>query len=144
MTVIAWDGKTLAADKQNTNGMTRTVVTKIHRVGDCLVAICGDASVGMEMLEWVRNGCNPENYPPHNRTPNEGSSVIVVKPDATVWKFENTPYPFKCEGRFLAFGCSDESALVAMDLGASAVKAVELASKYNNGCGMGIDSLELA
>ena len=37
---------------------------------------------------------------------------------------------------------ADESAMVAMELGATSAKAVELASKYNTGCGFGVDTLE--
>ena len=45
MTVIAWDGHTLAADKRSVSGggIARTV-TKIQRHGDCLIAMtdCGN------------------------------------------------------------------------------------------------------
>lgn len=142
MTVICWDGNTLAADKQMTNGLTKLTVTKIFRVFDRLVGICGDASSGMETLQWFKDGCIPENYPAKNREENGGASLIVVSRSKVI-KYEKSPFPFEVEGNFCAFGCGDEAAMVAMELGASASRAVELVSKYNSGCGNGIDVLGL-
>lgn len=51
MTVICWDGKTLAADKRATSvGLARTV-TKVQRHGDVLLAMTGDWDVAAEMRE---------------------------------------------------------------------------------------------
>lgn len=143
MTVIAWDGKTLAADKLACFGATRGTVTKIFRSGNCLLAVAGNLSAGMELLQWFKAGAEPADYPPGNRVENQGASLIVVRPDRTVWKFESSPYAFRVEGDFCAFGCGDESALIAMECGKTAQEAVEIASKYNTGCGNGIDTLEL-
>lgn len=95
------------------------------------------------MIEWFKAGAVPTAYPPTNRTENQGASLIVVRNDRTVWKFESSPVPFRVEGDFCAFVCGDESALIAMDCGKSAREAVEITSRYNTGCGNGIDTLEL-
>jgi hypothetical protein len=42
MTVIVWDGKTLAADKQATQADLKRKVTKIHRLRGHLVGVSGD------------------------------------------------------------------------------------------------------
>lgn len=54
MTVIAWDGQTLAADKRAVSGggIARTV-TKIMRHDDALLAITGDWDAGAEMRAWL-------------------------------------------------------------------------------------------
>lgn len=143
MTVIAWDGHTLAADKQSTNGMTQLTVTKIHRHGGYLLAICGNASAGMETLQWFIDGAVPNAYPAGNRVPDQGASLIVIGRNAKVLKYESSPYPFEVEGEFCAFGCGDESAMVAMHCGKTAAEAVAIASIYNTGCGRGVDVLEL-
>lgn len=146
MTVIAWDGKTLAADKLCCNGSTRNTTTKIFRHGDDLLAVTGDLSGGMEMLYWYRDGAESSKFPPANRDPQKSGycSLIVIKSDKTVWKYEVSPYPFLLEGSFNAFGCADEAALVAMACGKSAAQAIELVSRFNTGCGNGIDVLEMA
>lgn len=142
MTVIAWDGKTLAADKLVCFGVTKGTVTKIHRHGDFLLGVTGNLSMGMEMLEWFKAGAIPKDFPEGNRNPDTGSGLVLVKPDNTVWKYESTPHPFKVEGAFCAFGSGDESAMVAMECGCNARMAVEVTIKYNTGCGNGVDTLE--
>ena len=143
MTVIAWDGKTLAADKIICFGNTKGTVTKIFRVFDCLVGTCGTLSLGLELLEWFRDGAEPKEFPASNRDTEKYASLIVVRPGGIVWKYEMSPIPFRVEGPFCAFGCGDESALIAMELGCDARRAVELVIKYNICCGNGIDVLEL-
>jgi len=81
VTVIAFDGTTLAADKCMTNGMTRLSVTKIFKVYECLVGVCGDASAGMETLDWYRRGAVAADYPAINRQGSDGASLIVCRPD---------------------------------------------------------------
>lgn len=142
MTVIAWDGKTLAADKLACNGSTKSTTTKIFRHDDCLLAVTGNLSIGMEMVNWARSGYKPEEYPASNRNLNEGCSLIKIEPNGDVWKYESAPFPFKLEGRFLAFGSGDECAYVAMHCGATAAEAVAATSLFNTGCGNGIDTLE--
>lgn len=143
MTCIAFDGKTLAADKLVCFGPTKGTVTKIFRHGSELLAVAGNLSIGMETMQWYRDGAAPSAYPAANRNTGDGASLIVIKPDSTVLKYESSPFPFKLEGPFAAFGSGDESAMIAMECGADARRAVELASKYNTGCGNGIDTLEL-
>lgn len=144
MTVLAFDGLTLAADKQATSGNTKSTVTKIFRVGASLVGMVGNMSIGMEMLSWFRNGALPEHFPDSNRDMDEGATLVVVRADGTVWEYPSSPEPFRNEGAFCAFGCGSEGAMVAMACGKSAREAVELASIYNAGCGNGVDTLSLA
>lgn len=147
MTVIAWDGRTLAADKLCTFGPTKGTVTKIFRHGDCLVGIAGNLSVGMETLEWFKAGAVPADYPAANRVDRSeggGASLFVIRPDGTAWKYESTPVPWKFDSAFCAVGSGDESALVAMHCGKSAREAVEIVCRFNTGCGNGVDILTLA
>lgn len=142
MTVIAWDGKTLAADRLSCSGATKGTVTKIFRCGGELLALAGSLSVGMEMLAWYRDGADVVKYPESNRNPDTGCSLILIRADGTAWKFESTPYPFRVLG-LGAWGSGDESAKVAMHCGKTAAEAVEITSLYNTGCGNGVDTLTL-
>ena len=54
MTIIAWDGKTLAAGKASTNCGYRRTCTKIFRVPGGLVGFAGNGSRAMALLEWFR------------------------------------------------------------------------------------------
>lgn len=57
MTTIAWDGKTLAGDKQVTTGGTATKTTKVFKVktkkGYVLVGYSGDLADGQAFVEWL-------------------------------------------------------------------------------------------
>lgn len=143
MTVIAWDGKTLAADKLMCHGATKQTTTKIFRHGPELLAITGNLSIGLEVMEWYKAGAIDKDYPAGNRSENAGASLVIIKRQGTVVKYESSPIPFTVEGEFCAFGSGDESALVAMACGCDARKAVELTCRFNTGCGNGIDALTL-
>jgi hypothetical protein len=143
MTVIAWDGKTLAADRLMCNGYSKQETTKISRYGRELLGVCGNLSAGRETLDWYQAGALPDKYPTSNRGENSGASLVVVKPDGRVLKYESSPSAFEVEGKFAAFGCGDEAALVALSLGCSAKEAVEITCRFNSSCGGGVDVLTL-
>lgn len=143
MTVIAWDGKTLAADKRMCAGDTVKTTTKIFRFGRELLGFSGDISVGAELLDWYRAGAKPESFPAINRCKDSVASLMLIRADGTAWRYESGPSPFRCEGEFCAWGSGDESALVAMACGKSAAEAIEVVARFNNGCGNGVDTLTL-
>lgn len=143
MTCIAFDGKTLAADKLVCYGNTKGTVTKIFRHGAELLGVAGSVAIGFEVMEWYKAGAVPAQYPTSNRPADDGASLIVIRSDGTVWKFERGPYPYRIEDAQSAFGCGDESAKVAMACGLSAREAVLMACRFNTGCGNGVDTLTL-
>jgi hypothetical protein len=143
MTIIAYDGKTLAADKQCLHGNTRSSVTKIFRVGSELVGVSGCLPDGMELLEWFRAGATPSAFPSASRSRDGGAALLVIGADGRARKYEVGPTPFYFDERQVAAGCGDEAALVAMACGKNAREAVEMAIRFNYGCGLGIDTLEL-
>lgn len=147
MTVIAWDGRTLAADRQACYGQQILPTTKIfcceHRGEKVLLGVTGDLSVGLEMVAWYKAGVIAKDYPDSNRDPDKGASLHVVLSDGSFWRFESSPEPWKVEGAFCAFGSGAEGALVALACGKSAKEAVELVSRFNSTCGCGVDTLEL-
>ena len=141
MTVIAWDGNTLAADKRTSFGTLIRTTTKIFRVGDALCAHSGNAAVGEEMLAWFRSGAKADTFPSVQRTDDWAELMVIRKGE--ILKYEQTPYPIHVEDRFIAIGCGRDYAMAAMHLGCSAVKAVEVEIELDSGCGNGIDVLEL-
>lgn len=144
MTVIAWDGKTLAADKLGSNGNTKTTVLKIYRHEGELLGVTGNMSIGMEMLAWYMAGAKAADYPASNKDADKaGCSLVVIGADGSVKKYESGPHAFRMFGQYLAFGCGDEAALVAMHCGKTAAEAVEIACMFNSGCGNGVDTLAL-
>lgn len=141
MTVICWDGKTLAADKRMSFGTSFVTVTKIHRIDGKLVGFSGDSAQGRSCIQWVRDGMKREEYPSLQKsTP---GSLLVIQPDGAIHYFGNTPDPMVIEEICFAIGCGSEYADAALYLGKTAREAVEVAIALDSGCGNGIDTLEL-
>jgi hypothetical protein len=143
MTVIAWDGKTLAADKRATNGTLYRTVTKIFRVGDCLVGYAGDPAFGNEMCAWLRAGEKIADFPTGQRDKDDWAGTLVIRSNGVIQKYERTPYPITFEDKHHAIGCGRDFALAAMYLGKTAREAVEVTCALDSGCGNGVDTLTL-
>lgn len=142
MTVVAWDGRTLAADKMCCSAGYGYTVTKVHRLRDgSLAAFCGDGDGAMALLAWLEAARNPATYPEAQK--DNDTSAIVVTHDGKVWSYGKTPFPQQIECRFYAMGHGRDFALAAMHLGHDARKAVEVACELDAFCGNGIDTLTL-
>lgn len=142
MSVIAWDGKTMAADKRVTIGTLIRTTTKIFKVDKALVGYAGDTDVCGELLAWFSSGADPEKYPTWIRDKDIWGNLMVVWPDGDVWKFERSGHPIKFPPQQFAIGCGRDYALAAMHLGKTAAEAVEVACTLDSGCGNGVDVLE--
>lgn len=141
MSVIAWDGKTLAADKRAcVNTMIRTT-TKIFRVNDCLVGYTDDVAFGEQILAWFKAGENPDTFPETQRNKDDWSPFVVIRSDGKIQQYARTPYPINFEDKYMAFGSGREFAVAAMYCGKSAQEAVEVACALDSGCGNGVDAL---
>ena len=139
MTVIAWDGHVLAADRQVTNGDTVSSGIKLWPLKQGgAVAVCGALSQGLALRRWVEEGMIREKFPAVKED-EEWARLIVALPGKPVIMFENTPEAIEVIDPFLAWGCGREAALGAMEMGADAITAVKIASKWIVGCGNGCD-----
>lgn len=143
MTIIAWDGKTLAADKRACHGTLIRTTTKIFKVNGCLVGYAGDAAFGEELLAWFKDGEQIDKFPIGQRDKDDWAGMLVIRPDGAIQKYERTPHPltFTDEDGFYVLGSGRDFAIAAMACGKNAIEAVELTCRFDNGCGNGIDWL---
>ena len=141
MSVIAWDGKTLAADKRASCGSYFRTTTKIFKHGPALVGYSGDQSAGEEVFAWFRDGHNADKFPASQRDRDDYAGLLVVWYDGELWKYERTPFPLKYPPQQFAIGSGCDFALAAMYCGKTASEAVEVACQFNIWCGNGIDTL---
>lgn len=144
MTCIAWDGKTLAADKRACwDGLINTT-TKIHRIDGLLIGGSGESSFIGAMIEWIRAGRDHEKFPKSQSDKDDWQPILVVERDGTTAIYERTPYPVRFEQSHIAIGSGREFARAALHLGKTAREAVECAIALDSRCGNGVDVLEWA
>ena len=141
MTVIAWDGLRLAADKRASIGGLIRTTTKVFDLGDALAGYSGDADAGEEVLAWFRAGADPEKFPAQQRSGDHWAGLLVVHRGGSIWKFERTPHPVRFPAQTFAVGSGRDFALAAMHCGRTAPEAVEVACLFDSGCGNGVDVL---
>lgn len=140
MSIIAWDGTTLAADKRMVNYSVISTVTKVFRVGDdILVGFTGLAAQMGRYLAWMRAGFDPATYPVQDK--DDTCYALVVHRSGRVMHYGATGYPVLGEDARHAAGSGRDFALAAMYLGCDAVRAVEITTHFCCDCGNGIDTL---
>jgi 20S proteasome alpha/beta subunit len=143
VSIVAWDGKTVAADKRACIADAAMTTTKIWEMSDGLiVATTGDFSFGIAMLKWFEDGAEEKDWPPFQTT-NDWARLIIFDPLTKPYCYERQPVRQIIEDPFMAWGCGREFALGAMAMGATARKAVEVACRFNVYCGNGIDAFDL-
>jgi len=141
MTVIAWDGKTLAADKRTSFGGLHATTTKIHRLRDgSLVGGSGGTAVIQEMVAWLDAGADPATFPAAQRTEKESVAMLVVRPDRSLVQYDTTPYPSYIENDKWAIGSGRDYAMAVMFMGHDSELAVRVASALDSTCGNGVDT----
>lgn len=141
MTVIAWDGKTLAADKMSADEWTVRTVTKIRRVrgGMALCGSVGDADRGRALIHWFDKGGE---FPATlARADALVATLLVVHRDGTVEMYQREPHPIVLDSRPVALGSGADAAMAAMLCGRDAATAVRIASTVCRGVGCGVDTL---
>lgn len=135
MTVIAWDGDTLASDKRCCDGSTISTTTKIRRIGNKLVGIAGNLVTGLELISWFKGDSDfPE-------MEGDRFANLLVIDKKKVYLYENSPIAIEFEDPFFAIGSGRDYAMAAMHLGTDAREAVRIASIFDADCGNGIDVL---
>lgn len=145
MTTIAWDGRTLAADRLCTAGYVSFEVTpKIRRAPDGrLLGASGKVDVSCLFMDWLELA--PEHRgprPPQVQIEEAGCVALEIEPCGRIWRHErfgryeiaNAPH---------AIGSGSEFAVGAMLAGADAHGAVRIAASVNAATGGKVDVLTL-
>lgn len=146
MTTIAWDGKTMAADKQSTGGGMKyqSHESKIHKGTyhgmPALFAGAGTSVYSAAVIEWLLAGM-PDDKPEMPSAPD--SFTVLVATELGLFEYIDSLRPVPLGIRKWAIGSGNEYAFGAMAAGASAKKAVEIACALDVNSGMGVDTLTL-
>ena len=143
MSVVVWDGKTLAADCQVTAAGTRHRVSKIRKLesGEVL-AWTGWQDSGLAMADWYQQGADPKAFPAIQSDENRWSRLVVASP-AGVFAYEHLPFRLDVLDPYCAWGAGMDYALGALAMGADARRAVEVACLFSVDCGFGVEAYDL-
>lgn len=139
MTTVAFDGRTLAADRKMGGWMD---ACKIFKLKDGrYLAGAGYYDQIVEVVAWIDEGAHPDKKP--KLPEDEGSSLLLVEEGAAYWL--TWPYlrTVLVRDPFVAIGSGGEFALGAMAAGANARKAVEIACRFDPHSGKGVHSVKV-
>ena len=141
MTVIAFKDGVMAADTQLTGFNQRTRAQKLIRMPDGGVAGgCGDWTQAYAGLKFLAEGGNEES----DKLPNlKGATILIAKPDGSLWLIENEFPAFPLLDKHAAVGCGVDAAMMAMSYGASAIEACQRVTKQDVLCGDPVQSMEV-
>lgn len=143
MTTIAFDGRTLAADKGSWSGGLHQPAKKVHKVKApdgrrFLVAFCGEAAFATQVLRWMRGeidhpGCCLDDD--KNR-----DIAVVVDERHRVYRLNAWRLVYvRQEGKIHAHGAGQEVALGALMAGADAIKAIRITMACSDFAARGVD-----
>ena len=142
MTIIAWDGKTLAADRRVCYNDEIFVTTKIFKNNLGIFGVAGEGVFCYEVLSWIKKNRVIKNWP--KKLNKEDFAVILfITNKKEILFYADCPLCDKLEVPFVAIGSGAQYARAAMFLGKTAKEAVEVACMFDPYCGNGIDYLKV-
>ena len=149
MSIIAWDGKTIASDRMAVNSDMQKLSTKLRDVRVAVLGWTGTISAGLAMAKWwterhearASNMSDPP-FPEIQRT-NDWSPLIIAYKLGGVFVIEQAPIEIPVLDPFAAWGAGRDFAIGAMAMGADAATAVRIASRFSVFCGNGVDVYDL-
>lgn len=139
MTVIAWDGKTMAGDRQRNFYNTPVRAKKVWRVRGTdgllrLVGAAGESSDCVAFVRWLQGGEKPSAT---------DMDALVIDHKNQAWFCTHKLVYCRILEPFFAIGCGADYALAAMACGKTAAQAVKIAARFDNRIGVGVDVVRL-
>ena len=148
MTVIAWDGKTLATDRMANDGSqkwesSKAWYSKRYKEDECIITGTGLLAHIIQMKAWYIQGGDVDSFRdlPCNRVAYSTSQLIVVRREG-LYVFEGH-HPVLRKEEFCAFGDGKEIAMGALAMGATAKQAVLICNDFSLHCGKGVELFSL-
>ena len=142
MSVIAWDGRIIAADMISLSGGKIGRATKLDQFDSEVIGWVGELAVGLMLRDWYLSGAEKADFPEAQKDKDRRSTLIVADINGCNI-YDSEPVAIPVEDKFCAWGCGEDFATGAMAAGRSAVESIEIAIKYCNGCGVGITAFDL-
>lgn len=144
MTTIAWDGKTLAADRGSWSGGFHCAAKKVFRITApdgrvFLVAMLGNAAFATDVLRWMQGGAHPGACLDADK---EHDCAVVVDERRKVWRLSSHRLTYReYPGKLHSAGAGQEVVMGALMAGADARKAVRITMQVSDYAARGVDSV---
>lgn len=135
MSVIAWDGTRVAADRGALSGDVRSTCPKIELIDGRVFGGTGGAEAYLLVRNWYLDGADPAKWPEIQKTDDWSRLLIFEKGGVT--EYERWPVAQKVEDPYFAWGSGREVALGVLYVGGSVEQAVEAACYHLSGCSRG-------
>lgn len=140
MTIIVWDGSSLAVDSGATDGFTIWEQEKVWKHGDELITGFGNTNAVLALRKWYLSGADENQFP---RMGDRRGELIVVTIKNGLLRYEDSPHPLEHGFNKCAFGAGKDFAYGALAMGATAEQAAIIATKYSVYCGHGVKVFNL-
>lgn len=143
MSVVVWDGKTIAADRRQCCGALRSETSKMCKLpnGEVL-AWTGTQERGLALADWYRDGASPAKWPSF-QSDDDWVRLIVASCEGAFF-YEQLPIRQMVIDPFGAWGEGRDFAYGALGMGATARQAVEVTARFCVSVGDGIEAYDLA
>lgn len=135
MSVVVWDGISLAVDRAATDGVTKWELDKVTVLLDgALLTGVGDHGALSALRNWFLGGEDPEDYP---RTLQRAELILVTYKG--LFRYESaSPHPIEHRHNKCAFGSGKDFAYGALAMGATSEQAATVACNFSTSCGHGV------
>ena len=132
---LAFDSK-ISADCRHVGS-----VTKGRKTNKYLCAGCGSVEDLIAVLDWVSDGGILQKRKEFGLDRECDVSALLISKKGSVFHIDSRVYPYLVDASFHACGSGSDLAIGAMAMGASAVEAVRVASKFDGYTGGSIRTL---
>lgn len=141
MTIVAFKDDVMAADTQLSQHNAKFNAQKIVRLPDGGIAGgMGLFSAVYAGLKFLAEGGSEDN----DRLPDvKDATILIARPDGSLWIVEDRFPAYPVMDISIAIGCGADAAKMAMQLGKSAVEAINLVIKQDIMCGEPVQWMEL-
>ena len=134
MTIVVYDGKSIAIDRAAVSGTVIHRATKAWVHGDAVITGTGAASHVSALVNWYKQGADADDYPVYAT-----HAELIVATSVNLLRYERSPHPVDHGNNKCAFGDGRDLAYGALAMGATAAQAAQVACHYNPNCGGGLD-----
>ena len=138
MTVIAVRDGTMAADSRGVSNNIVRHIQKIFKTGNCIIGISGYADDCSRLMNWYLAGC--KGLPDYRMIKDDDpdACLLVMLGGGPVQRVNRSGFTedvMPSARGFFAIGSGAVAAMAAMEMGATAEKAVEIACRIDPDCG---------